>query len=113
MITAKPTASITVRPTTWFKKPVGTATCCGSTTIPVKGTLDGFNPAAAGKLAPSGCSIVGEYCTYEDQSTASGKRTTKSKDTFISDNFSSPDIEEITADAKGKLGYSGTPSGAF
>lgn len=32
---------------------------------------------------------------------------------FNSDNFSSPDIEEITADAKGKLGYSGTPSGAF
>lgn len=66
MITAKPTASITVRPTTWVKKPVGAATCCGSTTIPIKGTLDGFNPAAAGKLAPSGCSIVGEYCTYED-----------------------------------------------
>lgn len=89
------------------------ATCCGSTTIPVKGTLDGFNPADAGRLAPSGCSIVGEYCTYEDQSTVSGKRTTKTKDTFNSDNFSSPDIEEITADAKGKLGYSGTPSGAF
>ncbi len=47
------------------------------------------------------------------QPTASDKRTTKSKDAFNSDNFSSLDIEEITADAKGKLGYSGTPSGAF
>ena len=43
------------------------------------------------------------------QSTASDKRTTESKDTFNSGNFSSPDIEEITADAKGKLGYSETP----
>ena len=47
------------------------------------------------------------------QSTASDKRTTESKDTFNSGNFSSPDIEEITADIKGKLGYSETPSGAF
>ena len=85
-------------------------------TKPIKGTLDGFNPADADKLVPRGCSIVGDYHTHGDYSTASGKRTTKNKDAFNSDNFSDPDIEGITADTKGKseyTGYLGTPSGNF
>ena len=89
-------------------------------TAPLPGTADGFDPALAAPFVPKGDVVVGDYHTHGDYSfrdtTGVITRTTASKDTFNSDNFSPSDSKWIKHDAGGNSayrGYLGTPSGVF
>lgn len=87
---------------------------------PVKGTDQGFNPAST--TIPKGTTLVGDYHTHADYSTAdpvTGRAVRTSdpaRDDFNSDNFSAQDRRGIANDAVGRPGYRGylgTPSGTF
>lgn len=86
---------------------------------PVVGGDQGVNPHDA--KAPDGTTVVGDYHTHGDYSTAGpgGKaiRTGDPKrDDFNSDHFSGGDRRGITSDGRGQpayRGYLGTPSGKF
>ena len=89
-------------------------------TGPAAGTDQGFNPASA--PAPAGTTVVGDYHTHGDYSTADPKtgaavRTSDpAHDDFNSDQFSATDKTGIAADGagvRGYAGYLGTPSGGF
>jgi uncharacterized protein DUF4329/PAAR motif-containing protein len=84
-------------------------------TGPVGGTGTGANPKRDAP-PPAGSTVVGDYHTHGDYSTADAKgnpvRTNDpSKDAFDSDNFS--DQDKLDNDAEGYPGYLGTPSGTF
>jgi hypothetical protein len=82
-------------------------------TGPVQGTDQGANPSDA--PAPAGSTVVGDYHTHGDYSTAdpvtgAAVRTSDpARDDFNSDNFSASD----GAGTPGYAGYLGTPSGTF
>jgi uncharacterized Zn-binding protein involved in type VI secretion len=86
---------------------------------PVQGGDQGVDPHKA--TVPQEATVVGDYHTHGDYSTAdsNGKavRTNDpSKDEFNSDNFSGTDKTGITHDGAGNpsyRGYLGTPSGKF
>ncbi len=86
---------------------------------PVVGGDQGVNPHDA--KAPDGTTVVGDYHTHGDYSTAGpgGKaiRTGDPKrDDFNSDHFSGADKRGIASDGRGQpayRGYLGTPSGKF
>ena len=86
------------------------------TTGPAKGTDQGADPLRQAP-APAGTTVVGDYHTHGDYSTAdpvtgAAVRTADpSKDQFNSDNFSSQDKSDNRK--VGYPGYLGTPSGTF
>ena len=89
-------------------------------TGPLRGTDQGVTPANA--PAPPGTTVVGDYHTHGDYSTAdpatgAAVRTSDpANDDFNSDNFSTTDKNGIAADGAGVPGYAGylgTPSGTF
>jgi hypothetical protein len=89
-------------------------------TGPLRGTDQGANPAAA--PAPPGSTVVGDYHTHGDYSTAdpatgAAVRTSDpARDDFNSDQFSTTDKTGIANDGAGNpeyRGYLGTPSGVF
>jgi hypothetical protein len=89
-------------------------------TGPAQGSDQGFDPAQA--PAPAGTTVVGDYHTHGDYSTAdpntgAAVRTSDpSQDAFNSDNFSATDKTGIAKDGTGNpnyAGYLGTPSGTF
>jgi hypothetical protein len=83
---------------------------------PARGTDQGANPLRDAP-APAGATVVGDYHTHGDYSTADPKtgaavRTSDPKrDDFNSDNFSGQDKRDN--DRQGYPGYLGTPSGTF
>lgn len=86
----------------------------------IRGTDQGANPAAA--PAPVGSSVVGDYHTHADYSTADPlthravRTSDPARDDFNSDDFSATDRAGIAADGNGiggYKGYLGTPSGVF
>lgn len=83
---------------------------------PAKGTDQGANPLTDAP-APAGTTVVGDFHTHGDYSTADPKtgaavRTKDpSKDQFNSDNFSRQD--KIDNTKQGYPGYLGTPSGTY
>jgi type VI secretion system secreted protein VgrG len=81
---------------------------------PAKGSLAGFSPNPSN--IPAGSTLVGDYHTHGNYSTAAGVATTKANDAFASDTFSPQDLSGITNDSAGTSeykGYLGTPSGTF
>ncbi len=85
-------------------------------TGPAKGTDQGANPLRDAP-APAGSTVVGDYHTHGDYSTADPttgaaiRTSDPSKDQFNSDNFSSQD--KLDNQKQGYPGYLGTPSGTF
>lgn len=85
-------------------------------TGPAKGTDQGANPLRQAP-APLGTTVVGDYHTHGDYSTAdpvSGaaiRTADRSKDAFNSDQFSSQDKSDNLK--QGYPGYLGTPSGTL
>ncbi len=89
-------------------------------TGPVQGSDQGANPRNA--PAPAGSTVVGDYHTHGDYSTAdphtgAAVRTSDpAHDDFNSDHFSTTDKHGIASDGSGVPGYAGylgTPSGTF
>ncbi len=89
-------------------------------TGPLRGSDQGVTPANA--PAPAGTTVVGDYHTHGDYSTAdpvtgAAVRTSDpANDDFNSDNFSTTDKTGIATDGAGTPGYAGylgTPSGTF
>ena len=88
-------------------------------TTPSAGTGTGFDPSSVN--IPSGTTLVGDYHTHGDYSTADAlgnpvRTADPSQDAFNSNHFSTTDLRGIEADAVGKPGYRGylgTPSGTF
>jgi uncharacterized Zn-binding protein involved in type VI secretion len=89
-------------------------------TGPVQGTDQGANPSDA--PAPAGSTVVGDYHTHGDYSTADPvtgdavRTSDPARDDFNSDNFSGVDRAGIASDGAGTPGYAGylgTPSGTF
>lgn len=90
-------------------------------TGPARGTDTGANPYRDAP-APPGSTVLGDYHTHGDYSTAdpttgAAVRTSDpSRDDFDSDNFSTSDLTGIARDGAGVPGYTGylgTPSGTF
>ncbi len=89
-------------------------------TGPLQGSDQGANPSDS--PAPPGTTVVGDYHTHGDYSTAdpvtgAAVRTSDpANDDFNSDNFSTTDRNGIASDGAGTPGYAGylgTPSGTF
>ena len=88
-------------------------------TAPSAGSGTGFDPSSVS--VPPGTTLVGDYHTHGDYSTADAQgnpvRTADpSQDAFDSNHFSTTDlrgIENDAADKPGYRGYLGTPSGTF
>ncbi|MEM9588121.1 MAG: DUF4329 domain-containing protein [Planctomycetota bacterium] len=88
-------------------------------TTPSAGTGTGFDPSAVS--APAGTTVVGDYHTHGDYSTADAagnpvRTADPSQDAYNSDGFSNADRRGIRADAAGNpdyRGYLGTPSGTY
>ena len=86
---------------------------------PVIGGDQGVNPADAGH--PAGTTVVGDYHTHGDYSTAGPageaiRTNNPAEDQFNSDHFSRGDMGGIATDAAGNAdyrGYLGTPSGNY
>ena len=88
-------------------------------TAPSKGTGTGFNPSAVS--IPPGTTLVGDYHTHGDYSTADAsgnpvRTSDPARDDYNSDGFSAADLRGIGNDGRGNpdyRGYLGTPSGTF
>jgi len=88
-------------------------------TTPSRGTGTGFDPSSVS--APSGTSVVGDYHTHGDYSTAGAggnpvRTSDPARDDYNSDQFSRSDLRGIRSDGAGNpdyRGYLGTPSGTF
>jgi hypothetical protein len=88
-------------------------------TTPSRGSGTGFDPSSVS--APDETSVVGDYHTHGDYSTADGEgnpvRTSDpARDDFNSDQFSRSDLRGIRSDGAGNpdyRGYLGTPGGTY
>ena len=78
---------------------------------PMGGTLDGFNPGQVPQ--PEGMALEGAYHGHADYTDASGNRTDKANDVYISDHFSQQDKRVADGGYWGPVIYVSTPSGDF